>query len=410
MPRYITQATSAVKPTHTKAYSFALNSLSAAATQIENTFALGSTVNVKNVRLNSVVYPYSAGSIRYNDSNCFAYSIDGTTTIPYTPQHVFTDGSEKAFSLVAWVKVAGLAPACPIFAHGSEYELSLTGTQEVQFTVYTDAGNYIRVTSTETVSTDTWVCVAVTYNPSAGSSADLTGYINGTACTPVDGDTGVFTGQTDGTASSFIGFIDVTYGEGYFGDLVLFNKSLTSYEVTSLYNSGAVKNIGAAPIAISRYTFGDHADDTIVILTDVIGGHDGASTGGVTIALDAAGGGADNVAQGSQTGTLIVAIRNIPELRDFYNGAATVLGQSVSYTGTWGCPFIGSSAAGTFENYWAEEQQALVTLDNQAYVNSLQVRATYQSSDLVGTASTVLPQVQWPGHVTVNLSITYEEI
>ena len=116
------------------------------------------------------------------------------------------------------------------------------------------------------------------------------------------------------------------------------------------------------------------------------------------------------MAQGSQTGTLIVAIRNIPELRDFYNGAATVLGQSVSYTGSWGCPFIGGSAAGTFENYWAEEQQASISLDNQAYVNSLQIRATYQSSDLVGTASTVCPQVQWPGHVTVSLSIAYEEV
>ena len=36
-------------------------------------------------------------------------------------------------------------------------------------------------------------CVAVTYNPSAGTGADMIAYINGTACTLVDGDTGSFT-------------------------------------------------------------------------------------------------------------------------------------------------------------------------------------------------------------------------
>ena len=60
MPRYITQSSEVNKPIHTKAYSFALNSLSAAATQIKN------TKNIKKVQLNSIVYPYQALPIGRN--------------------------------------------------------------------------------------------------------------------------------------------------------------------------------------------------------------------------------------------------------------------------------------------------------------------------------------------------------
>ena len=52
MPRYIT-------------FCFTLNSLSSAATQIENVCQLGQTVNLKQIKLSSIQYPHDAVGIRY---------------------------------------------------------------------------------------------------------------------------------------------------------------------------------------------------------------------------------------------------------------------------------------------------------------------------------------------------------
>ena len=98
MPRYNTQSTSALRQQHTKSYEWSLNSLSSTATQIEDVFQLGQTVNIKSVRLNSVVYPYGSPQIRYNDEQCFEFGADGYAEIPYSPQHVFTNGNDLPFS------------------------------------------------------------------------------------------------------------------------------------------------------------------------------------------------------------------------------------------------------------------------------------------------------------------------
>ena len=106
---------------------------------------------------------------------------------------------------MVWVQVASLAPECPIINHGVEWGLSLTSSQEICFTVYTDATNFIRTQSTEVCPSDTWVCVAATYAPSSGTSTDLKTYINATECTGVDGDLGTFSGQVDGLTTTLIG-------------------------------------------------------------------------------------------------------------------------------------------------------------------------------------------------------------
>ena len=410
MPRYVTPSTSAMRQQHTKSYTIALNSLSEAATQIEDICQLGQTVNVRSVRLNSVVYPYAAPQIRYNDQKCFEFGADGMATVPFTPQHVFTNGADLPFSIVAWVKLGAMPTACPIFNHGTEYSLGIDVAQSVVLTVGTDAENYIQRSSIETCNTEEWVCVAATYAPSTQTAADITLYIDGVPCTYTDTDAGVHTGMVNGTGSSNMGFDGLDYAMAAFGDLVLYNKALSSYEAVSLYNSGSVKNIGLAPIAISRYTFGDHASDAADNIADVISGLDAACAGTVTLTEDAAGGGAANVGLNAMDGTLIVTLQNIPEIRSYVNLQATVLGTQVSATGTWSCPFVGTQSAGTYENYWADEQGASIAIENPAIVSSLQVRLGFLASEMVGDNVTKLPCVQWPGHVTCRLTISYEEV
>ena len=145
MPRYITASSEVSKPIHTKAYSFALNSLSPSATQIENTFQLGGTKNIKKVQLNSIVYPYQGPGVRYNDEKCMLFATDSYATIPYTPQHCFAQGGDKPFSISAWIKLPAIPTASShIFWHGTEYGVEIDNTGVVSLIVVTSAENYLK--------------------------------------------------------------------------------------------------------------------------------------------------------------------------------------------------------------------------------------------------------------------------
>ena len=414
MPRYITQTSEVSKTLHTKAYSFALNSLSASATQIENTFQLGGTKNIKKVQLNSIVYPYQGPGIRYNDEKSMLFGASAYATVPYTPQHCFTQGGvDKQFSLSAWIKLPAMPMASShIFWHGTEYGLQVDATGIVSLLVATSGENYLKRDSVETVTLEAWTQITAVYKPALADATDIALYINGVVCTYMDSSMGTFTTMTDSLASSYIGYNATdTYAEDcYFGDLVVWSTALTSYEVVTIYNAGLVKNIGAAPIAVSRYTYGDHALDTVEVITDVLGGHDAACTGTVAIESDAAGGGSANVVAGDQSGNLILSIQNIPELRSFATLQGSVLGQAFSQSGSFIVEFQGGVTPGIFESYPLAEQGNLLELNNAAIVSSLQVRLNYLGSDCTGEGTSVLPPVTWPGVVQCRFTIWYEEV
>lgn len=416
MPRYITPTTSATKAQHTRDFCFTLNSLSSTAEQIEDVGQLGQTVNVKKIRLAAIKYPHEAVGIRYQDVKCMAFSAASYATIPYTPQHcINSPHGDVAFSLTAWVKLPALpVGASHIFWHGTQYGLEVSDMGAVSFTVKTDADNYLKRTSVETIALDTWTQIAVTYNPSAAPVVgDVALYIDSAVCTYTDGSMGVHTATSDSLASSWIAFngVDTYAADCSFGDLVLYNKAISSYEVTTLWNSGVVKDIGDSPIVISRYVFGDHEnDESDALVTDVKGAQDAVVTGTAAITEEAAGGGAANVVAGAADGMFIISIQNIPQLRNNFTHAGSALGQSFSYVGSWKVDFTGGSTAARFEDFPQEEQGATVTLDTQAIVSSLQLRLRFVGSQNVGTGVEVLPPVAWPGNVQLTMQVTYEEV
>ena len=60
MPRYFTSATPVSKPVHSKEKTLSLQSLSANAQKIEGSVALDSHVNLKQIRLMSLIFPAAA--------------------------------------------------------------------------------------------------------------------------------------------------------------------------------------------------------------------------------------------------------------------------------------------------------------------------------------------------------------
>jgi len=231
------------------------------------------------------VYPAEAPHTRIMDQKGYLFDAGAYVTIPYNVTHCFAPA--KAFSVVVWVKLDAM-PLNPLalVSHGTEWRLSLSATQTVILDVMDSAANYTTFTSTETVAAGTWTCVAVSWNGTAAV------YLDGVVGTFGSMDTGTgFSAMTDGTAPTVIGSDGTNdLSATTVGDLTLWSRVLTSYEMIDLYNSGLVKGIGRPPICVSRYSFGDAELDSTSILIDVINSIDGVVTGTVTEAVDAAGG------------------------------------------------------------------------------------------------------------------------
>ena len=141
MPRYFSSATPVSKPVHTKVYSLSLQSLSADASKIEGSVALGAAVNLKQIKPLSIVYPAEAPHSRIMDQKGYLFDAAAYVTIPYNVTHSFAPA--KAFSVVVWVKLDA-APMNPLalVSHGTEWRLSLSATQEIILDVMDSAENY----------------------------------------------------------------------------------------------------------------------------------------------------------------------------------------------------------------------------------------------------------------------------
>ena len=163
---------------------------------------------------------------------------------------------------------------------------------------------------------------------------------------------------------------------------------------------------GKPPICVSRYSFGDAELDSTAILVDVVNALDGVVTGTVTEAVDAAGGGAANLAAPDSQGTFLVSLTNVAEAAAYQTTSGTVMGEAYSLASTFTCPYVSDGSASTFEYYFGEMDA--VALENTAIVTALNVRLEYASSEWVSEGSRVLPCLQFPGTCQLKVQIMYE--
>jgi len=119
-----------------------------------------------------------------------------------------------------------------------------------------------------TLSADTWYHVAVTLSPN-GSNMDCTFYLNGS----IDNTTGAAQAYGQGTtaiASSGTGYnigstaiyvgSNYNFFNGKIDEVAIFNRSLSSAEITTIYNSGVPANLMASSTKpIAYYPLGEEA-------------------------------------------------------------------------------------------------------------------------------------------------------
>ncbi|MEU5116680.1 LamG domain-containing protein [Streptomyces longwoodensis] len=154
----------------------------------------------------------------------------------------------KAYSIEAWVKPAALEG--PVLGRGGEYLLGVDANGAV---FLTHDGAPATLTSTETLTADTWAHVAATFD---GTTAKL--YVNGRPAgsaalpfTPATGATTLVGKQSSGGADSFF--------DGDMDELRIWNRVRSAAELTADLNN---RLIGNEPGLVAYYRFDEGTGTT----------------------------------------------------------------------------------------------------------------------------------------------------
>lgn len=163
-----------------------------------------------------------------------AYSFDGSDDDVELPEQLLSDGS--SMSVAFWFDANTLGSDDRIMSISPSHEflanIGRSGTDKIGVR-WRDGDNNATDYDFRTISTNTWYHYVFTFNSTSG---DITGYID---ATEEFSETGV--GSTPDTTNSVIG---QRGGNGFYDgrvdDVRLYDKPLSSTEVSNLYNTGSI--------------------------------------------------------------------------------------------------------------------------------------------------------------------------
>ena len=235
-----------------------------------------------------------------------AISLDGTNDhvlVSDQDDFSFTDGSsDVAFSLSAWVYIGDVSAddgpfiAKANFSTGNTEFIFKHANGVLQFFLYdrdqSASGHQIRtLANSATLSDTTWHHVVATYSGN-GSHTGLKIYTDGSQTTATQSTlTGYTRIRNTSTPLTLGATEDLANANRVFedrlADCVVFNKELSSSEVTELYNSGKVMNIrnhSAFANVVSWWKMGDDEDiEGSSGIKDYVSGYHGTLTNGAAI-------------------------------------------------------------------------------------------------------------------------------
>ena len=176
------------------------------------------------------------------------FSFDGVNDYVDLGNNLDFDGSTP-FSFNVWINPTALQAASIISKQDGSpkytgYRLNITANGQIQFLLIDDYSTNNRLTvqtSTSMFPYGVFSMITVTYDGSKNTSG-IKIYVNGISKSFSSFNN--FTGSSSNTISSKIGSFPLNsyyYFNGIIDDLSVFNKQLTSTEVTELYNSGSGK-------------------------------------------------------------------------------------------------------------------------------------------------------------------------
>jgi len=278
------------------------------------------------------------------DINKKAISLDGSNDHVLSSDQddfSFTNGSnDLPFSLSLWIYVGDVSSDDGPFI--SKANFSTGGTEfifkhsngKLQFFIYDNdssaSGDQIRtLAGSATLSDTTWHHVVATYSGN-GSQTGMKVYTDGSQSTATQSTIGSYSRLRNTSTPVVIGATqDLANANRVFedriADCVVFNKELTSAEVTEIYNSGNVMNVrnhSAFANVVSWWKMGDDQDtDGSNGIRDYVSGYHATLTNGASI-IDEAGLSSDKVDSLSTntSGSLGIGIESPDEALHVYGG------------------------------------------------------------------------------------------
>tara|TARA_R100000664_G_C2740541_1_gene129094 strand:+ start:295 stop:1083 length:789 start_codon:yes stop_codon:yes gene_type:complete len=193
--------------------------------------------------------------VNYGDSNTFSFG-NGTSDTP--------------FSMSIWFKMADISNM-PIINKTTavsaqrEYYMYINQNDKLVMALFdTSTGGYIFASSTAAITSvqGSWSHVVFTYD-GGGAATDMTIYLNGSsiALSTSSGTigSGSYVAMENTAFPLHVGFFELIsrYTNGNFDEFSMWNKELTSGNVTALYNSGEPTNLSGEAGLIGWWRMGD---------------------------------------------------------------------------------------------------------------------------------------------------------
>lgn len=212
-------------------------------------------------------YPVSiATSTFYTDGVIGqASNFDGTNdyiTIPDNSSFTFGNGTtDSPFSVCEWVKPVvlndtpykGVVSKGQLTTNAAEWIFYVTPAGKIGMSFYSQtstAANFFKTSNSAVASVGTWVHVCGTYDGTGSSGVGVKFYSNGSLVASTVGNTGTYVAMNNTTASLELGVAlrtsgSVIYSNGAMDDVRIYNRVLSTAEITRLYNIGRPVKISA---------------------------------------------------------------------------------------------------------------------------------------------------------------------
>ena len=244
-------------------------------------------------------------SRRINENIIALDGTDDRIMVSTEPEFTFNDGTnDLPFSISAWIYVVDVSVSNGTIV--GKFTFSSTGNEwmfkqeygKLHFYMYDNTlsgtGDQKRIiASSITLSDNTWHHVVVTC-AGGNDSPGYTLYTDGASHSGTQQFVNNYVRTRFTDAPLTIGAADLGSGNRIFedrlGDVVIFNKELSSAEVTELYNNGSVKdmrNFSAYDSILSWWKMGDDLDSTATNgIRDYVSGFHGTLQNGASIVAD----------------------------------------------------------------------------------------------------------------------------
>lgn len=219
---------------------------------VANTTVIDSVGSINGVATVNTSTLSTAGTPGVTEGRVFDFNGDRAVEVNDNVKHSFGNGTaDSPFSIVAWIYVTTTGVRQTILAKYDtsdkrEWRFEIGGAKQLLLTLYDESADKYAYTLSNDALADGWHCVAATYDGRGSSTAanGITLYDDGLAVSSIATNDGSYVAMENLTGKVSIG---ARYSAGvlayYWADKIdnvgIFNKELSSAEVTAIYKTPA---------------------------------------------------------------------------------------------------------------------------------------------------------------------------